>query len=97
MKPRPLTLSAPMDKDTTMETSPTDKTCSTCGKSFSTAGDKGRPREYCSAECRRFAASFSLVQSDLQKVLPGATVEGRRAIRRRLWSLANSLNRAGRA
>jgi hypothetical protein len=72
--------------------------CTLCGTYFETTVGRGRPRSYCSEECRKWSHALSTLTSYTEKVLEHADdPEKRRAIRSRLWSLANSVNRAGRA
>ena len=76
----------------------TTRKCQLCGSPFPVNTGRGRPRSYCSAECRKWAHAYSTLMSLTDKVLDHALdAEKRRAMRSRFWSLSNMTNRGGRA
>lgn len=71
--------------------------CSICGSPVKASGKRGRPREYCGAPCRKLAAALAQVQHFTLAIVKNSTPETRRAIRERLWTLANVVNLGGKA
>lgn len=65
--------------------------CACCGAYF-VVKKTGRPRVYCSDNCRSIAYMIEHLESRIDALNPDAPVEGRRILRRTLWRLANLLN-----
>jgi hypothetical protein len=67
-------------------------TCQVCGSPLPPARP-GRPRHYCSDECRQFAAYLAQVVDRLEKVRTHTTPKAALEIRAQLWRIANQLNK----
>lgn len=68
--------------------------CDCCGSPFTVAA-RGRPRRFCSDECRRMEYQLGKLEEWIENFPAEAPAEGRAALRRRLWRVANLLNATG--
>lgn len=67
-------------------------TCQLCGRSFERpTGRRGRPQEYCDADCRTAAIDWTRFVVSLSKVAHRLTVGRIRQVRGDMWSLLNTL------
>lgn len=73
----------------------TYKTCPVCGQPFLDTKTTGRPRVFCGDDCRRLDQMFGWMEDQLQRVSP--TADKKKAMRRKLWYLANLLNANNRS
>lgn len=67
-------------------------TCATCGNEFEWGGEgkRGRPPEYCSKECREFAAALTILKKWAGPVAKRSTAQAWAGNRYELWSMANA-------
>lgn len=52
----------------------------------------GRPRDFCSDECRQFDSLRAQMSRRLLEVIPHMTPEARLEVRSSLWNVANYVN-----
>lgn len=72
--------------------------CHICGKPLGSQEKRpGRPRIFCSTECKELETRLGQV-GKLLEILGqrGVSIEAGRKLRRRCWGFANSLNQSGR-
>lgn len=62
--------------------------CPICGRAFKQNSGPGRPRDYCSKDCRRLKAAMV----DVALMLGRIDFADDTRIRAELWTLANTLN-----
>lgn len=67
------------------------KTCIVCGSPLPPP-KRGRPRDFCSDECRQFDSLRAQMSRKLLEVSRHMTHESKIQIRRSLWSVANYVN-----
>ena len=66
-------------------------TCAQCGTRFPKRfGGRGRPQEYCSEDCREFAAALTILLKWAAPVAKRSTAAAWSGVRTQLWSLANA-------
>lgn len=80
----------------TAERLSTYKTCPVCGQEFADDKKTGRPRVFCEGGCRRLEQTLGWLEDQITALNP--TPEKKKALRARLWYLANLLNaKSGRS
>lgn len=68
-----------------------DALCVQCGTAFpKRIGGRGRPPEYCSEDCREFAAALTILKKWAGPVAKRSTAAAWAEVRRQFWSLANA-------
>lgn len=69
--------------------------CDCCGAVFERKS-RGRIRLFCSDNCRKLSYLLSQVENAIDALPQDAPKEELSQLRRRLWQIANQLNRLGR-
>ncbi len=73
----------------------TEALCSLCGASIPRRIGAGRPRVWCSTDCRELSKLIGRIDAYIEKIGPRMTGETRSNLRSQLWYSANLLNRFG--
>lgn len=63
--------------------------CGLCGRRFEAPKGRGRPREYCSADCREVSSAVNTLRSRVGRVQGTMTDGAWRDLRGALWRMAN--------
>lgn len=71
--------------------------CPWCGQDFRrTSGRRGRPRLHCSDACKEAEVRLRQAEAAIQATIRRMGKDEAKALRRRLWGMANLTNTAGR-
>ena len=66
------------------------RTCEFCGRELPEPKATGRPRAFCSDDCRKLVYLLGKVEERIIRINP--TPEKKKLLRRRLWAAANLMN-----
>lgn len=77
------------------------RVCETCGVELPEQAGPGRPRTFCSSECKQLAGRIAWMTEGISKAIPmmersPGGVEAAKRMRSELMSLANQLNTVDR-